>query len=83
MVEVRLHDPIYNGDSYLITGVLPTSAAYDLELRLPSLTFGEGALVTRPNGYRPMRSPLPERRRRGLDPRRRRTCLTDIARGLL
>lgn len=79
----RLNDPVYNADAYLVTGFLPTAALYDIELRLPALTSGEGVLVTRPHGYRPMRSPLAERRRRGLDPRHRRTYIADIARGLL
>lgn len=79
----RVSDPEYRAGSYLVTGVLPTASVYDVELQLPSLTFGEGVLVTRPGGYRRMRAPLPERRRRGLDPRRRSTYLRDIARGLI
>jgi ribosomal protection tetracycline resistance protein len=79
----RVDDPVYRAGAYLLTGLLPTSAVYDVESRIPSLTLGEGVLVTRPHSYRPARTAVPERRRRGLDPRHRRTYLADISRGLL
>ncbi len=79
----RLNDPTYHADAYLLTGLIPTVAVHGIELRLPSLTSGEGVLTTRPGGYRRLKSRLQERRRRGLDPRNRRTYIADIARGLL
>ena len=64
-----------------IVGHLPSAAVPAVASRLPDLTSGEGALVTRLDHYAPAPAkPPPSRRRRGLDPLDRATWFRGVPR---
>ncbi|MGI8414820.1 MAG: GTP-binding protein [Nakamurella sp.] len=65
----------------VLTGILPATAVYELNRDLASFTGGEGVLVTTAGGWRQLRHPLPERRRRGPNPFNRVVYLREIAQG--
>ncbi|MDQ6657320.1 MAG: TetM/TetW/TetO/TetS family tetracycline resistance ribosomal protection protein [Actinomycetota bacterium] len=74
--------PKIDGGACVLTGVLPATAVYELQRDLASFTGAEGVLVTRHGGWRQLRQPLPERRRRGPNPFNRVVYLRDIAQGV-
>ncbi|GAA2480770.1 elongation factor G [Winogradskya humida] len=56
------------GESWAVTGEVPSRSAQDLTRALPGLTHGEGALWMRPGGDRPVSGPPPVRARLDGDP---------------
>ncbi|MDQ2848959.1 MAG: hypothetical protein M3Y77_22100, partial [Actinomycetota bacterium] len=73
--------PKIDDHACVLTGVLPADAGYQLTRDLASFTGGEGVLVTTAGGWRQLRHPLPERRRRGPNPFNRVVYLREIAQG--
>lgn len=65
-----------------LEGHLPSARIPDLTRALPDLTGGEGVLVASLDHYAPVPddAPPPSRRRRGIDPRDRRTWFRDVPR---
>ncbi|MGW4277294.1 GTP-binding protein [Streptomyces seoulensis] len=56
------------GGSCLVEGTVPVRGVREFEQRLPGLSQGEGVLVTRFHGYRPVAGPAPSRGRTDLNP---------------
>ena len=74
-------DTVASGGYTRLVGHLPSVAVPALASRLPDLTSGEGALVTRLDHYSPAPAePPPSRRRRGFDPLDRETWFRHVPR---
>ncbi len=67
-------------DISTIRAVLPMALVHDLQVRLPTLTAGEGVLESSFAGYEPVTGGLPTRRRTTPDPRNREEYLMSLAR---
>ncbi|GAB2691324.1 elongation factor G [Kitasatospora kifunensis] len=63
------------GSTYLIEGLLPARVVQEFEQRLPGLSQGEGVLLTRFHGFRPVAGPAPSRRRTDTNPLDRKEYL--------
>jgi ribosomal protection tetracycline resistance protein len=50
-----------HGPAYLLTGVLPAAEVHRLQQEVPTLTRGEGGLITELDHYAPVRGPVPAR----------------------
>lgn len=68
------------GSAYLLTGDIPADQVHRLRLRVPTLTAGEGVLVTAFDRYRPVREAPPARRRTGRNPLDREEYLAGFGR---
>jgi ribosomal protection tetracycline resistance protein len=53
--------PLFDGATCRLSGIMPTKAVHDFEQRLPGLTKGEGLLFTRQAGHRVIQGPAPVR----------------------
>ncbi|MFI9273553.1 tetracycline resistance ribosomal protection protein [Kitasatospora sp. NPDC052896] len=56
------------GSTCLVEGTIPARTVQEFEQRLPGLSQGEGALLTRFHSYRPATGPAPSRRRTDTNP---------------
>ena len=63
-----------------ITGEIPAASVHDLQVALPSLTRGEGALDTWFARYRPVVGPPPTRERTDHNPLNRKEYLLAVVR---
>ncbi|WP_225847121.1 translation factor GTPase family protein [Streptomyces sp. HPF1205] len=66
--------------SYVVEGDIPAARVHDLELRLPTLTRGEGALESAFDRYEAVRGPVPERPRTDHNPLDRKEYLLRVQR---
>ena len=68
------------GSAYLLAGYIPAEQVHRLRMRIPTLTGGEGVLVTAFDHYRPVRESPPRRRRTDNNPLDRREYLARVSR---
>ncbi|MEE4546558.1 translation factor GTPase family protein [Streptomyces sp. V4-01] len=71
-----------HGDSFLLEGDIPAALVHGLELRLPTLTSGEGVLESAFDRYEPVRGAVPQRARTEPDPLHRKEYLLQVQRRL-
>jgi len=69
-----------HGASYLISGEVPAAHVHRLRRDAPTVTGGEGELVTVFDHHAPVQGPPPERGRTDLDPLHRKDYLLRLAR---
>ncbi|HEY2506376.1 MAG TPA: translation factor GTPase family protein, partial [Streptosporangiaceae bacterium] len=74
--------PDRQGAVDVIEGEIPAGQVHGLQLRLPSLTRGEGLLETEFASYRPVRGEPPSRHRTDNNPLNRREYLLAVQRGV-
>jgi len=67
--------------AYVLTGEIAAARVHDLRQALPSMSRGEGVLVSAFARYEPVRGPVPSRVRTDHDPFDRRAYLLRVARG--
>jgi ribosomal protection tetracycline resistance protein len=72
--------PAAVGASYVLEGFIPAARVHELELQLPSLTRGEGALETAFDHYEPVRGSRPSRARTDHNPLDRKEYLLHVQR---
>ncbi len=72
--------PAAAGTSYVLEGFIPAARVHELELLLPSLTRGEGALETAFDHYETVRGPAPSRARTDHNPLDRKEYLLHVQR---
>ncbi|NEE03165.1 TetM/TetW/TetO/TetS family tetracycline resistance ribosomal protection protein [Phytoactinopolyspora halotolerans] len=68
------------GEAYVIDGHIPAARVHTLQQRLPALTRGEAVLETAFDHYAPVRAPVPERARIGVNPLDRQAYLLHTTR---
>ena len=68
------------GGAYVLSGDIPAGQVHRLRLLVPTLTAGEGVLVTNFDHYRPVRGDPPQRRRTDNNPTDRREYLARLGR---
>lgn len=72
-------DIVLDGETRVITGIIPGAEVHRLEQRLPGLANGEAVLVSEHAGYRAVVGEPPSRRRRDLDPLNRAEYLLAVS----
>jgi ribosomal protection tetracycline resistance protein len=70
------------GGGYAIEGDVPAARVHDLEVRLPTLTSGEGVLETAFDHYEEVHGPVPRRARTDANPLNRKEYLLQVQRRL-
>ncbi|NRQ36985.1 TetM/TetW/TetO/TetS family tetracycline resistance ribosomal protection protein [Nonomuraea sp. NN258] len=71
---------VTRGSTSVLEGELPAARVHELELRLPTLTSGEGVLECAFSHYQQVRGPVPERSRADLNPLNRKEYLLNVTR---
>ncbi|WP_439022303.1 GTP-binding protein [Bacillus thuringiensis] len=71
-------EPIFNNDSYQLTGSLPVAKTEDFKRMLHSFTEGEGIFTTRPAGFAKLKPPFPTRKRVDYNPLNRKDYLLHV-----
>ena len=71
-------EPEADAGCWRLRGTLAAGAVYELERRLPGLTRGEGMLLTRFDGYRPVVGRIPTRARTDGNPLDRKEYLVHV-----
>ncbi|MEV6418378.1 translation factor GTPase family protein [Streptomyces sp. NPDC051662] len=69
-----------NGSSYVLEGEIPAARVHQLELRLPTLTSGEGVLEASFDHYEAVRDTIQDRPRTDHDPLNRKQYLLHVVR---
>ncbi|WP_127503294.1 elongation factor G [Actinoplanes solisilvae] len=77
-----VESPSVEGPAFVVEGRLPASRLREVELAVPGLTRGEGALETSFDSYRPVSRPYPIRPRWDNNPLDRREYLLRVERHL-
>jgi ribosomal protection tetracycline resistance protein len=72
--------PAMRGPAGTLDGEIPAARVHELELRLPSLTRGEGVLESAFDRYQPVRGPVPARPRSDHNPLDREEYLLQVQR---
>jgi ribosomal protection tetracycline resistance protein len=72
--------PAMRGPAGTLDGEIPAARVHELELRLPSLTRGEGVLESAFDRYQPVRGPVPARPRSDHNPLDREEYLVQVLR---
>ena len=75
-----LRPPVTQGASGVLEGEIPAARVHELQLKLPTLTRGEGVLDAAFDHYRPIRGPFPSRARTDHNPLARREYLLRVTR---
>ncbi|HFK1790401.1 TPA: GTP-binding protein [Bacillus pacificus] len=73
-------EPIFNNDSYQLTGSLPVAKTENFKRMLHSFTEGEGVFTTKPAGFTKILAPFPTRKRFDYNPLNRKDYLLHVLR---
>ncbi|MGY2613892.1 GTP-binding protein [Bacillus pretiosus] len=79
-IPAAFADPIFNNDSYELTGSLPVTKTDNFKRMLHSFTEGEGIFTTKPSGYKELKAPFPTRKRVDYNPLNRKDYLLHVLR---
>lgn len=71
-------EPIFNNDSYQLTGSLPVTKTENFKRMLHSFTEGEGIFTTKPAGFIKLTGPFPIRKRVDNNPLNRKDYLLHV-----
>ncbi|MEV0270330.1 translation factor GTPase family protein [Hamadaea sp. NPDC050747] len=72
--------PILHADTCVLDGQIPAARVHEVQVALPGLTRGEGALEFAFSHYEPVRGPVPNRRRTDHNPLDRKEYLLHVQR---
>ncbi|PGZ44883.1 tetracycline resistance protein [Bacillus anthracis] len=79
-IPATFAEPIFNNDSYQLTGSLPVAKTEHFKRMLHSFTEGEGIFTTKPAGFTKLRPPFPTRKRVDYNPLNRKDYLLHVLR---
>lgn len=79
-ISATFAEPIFNNDSYQLTGSLPVAKTENFKRMLHSFTEGEGIFTTKPAGFTKLRPPFPTRKRVDYNPLNRKDYLLHVLR---
>ncbi|MFU2028733.1 elongation factor G [Bacillus wiedmannii] len=79
-IPAAFADPIFNNDSYELTGSLPVAKTENFKRALHSFTEGEGIFTMKPSGYKELKAPFPTRKRVDYNPLNRKDYLLHVLR---
>ncbi|PHB59863.1 tetracycline resistance protein [Bacillus wiedmannii] len=77
-IPATFSEPIFNNDSYHLTGSLPVAKTENFKRMLHSFTEGEGIFTTKPSGYTKLKAPFPTRKRVDYNPLNRKAYLLHV-----
>ncbi|MDF9557304.1 tetracycline resistance ribosomal protection protein [Bacillus tropicus] len=77
-IPATFAEPIFNNDSYQLTGSLPVAKTENFKRMLHSFTEGEGIFTTRPAGFTKLTTPFPTRKRVDYNPLNRKDYLLHV-----
>ncbi|USK94798.1 tetracycline resistance ribosomal protection protein [Bacillus tropicus] len=77
-IPATFAEPIFNNDSYQLTGSLPVAKTENFKRMLHSFTEGEGIFTTRPVGFTKLTTPFPTRKRVDYNPLNRKDYLLHV-----
>ncbi|MDC6157167.1 tetracycline resistance ribosomal protection protein [Bacillus albus] len=79
-IPATFSQPIFNNDSYHLTGSLPVAKTENFKRMLHSFTEGEGIFIMKPAGYKELKAPFPTRKRVDNNPLNRKDYLLHVLR---
>ncbi|MEI5912802.1 translation factor GTPase family protein [Bacillus sp. RA(2023)] len=79
-IPATFSEPIFNNDSYHLTGSLPVAKTENFKRMLHSFTEGEGIFIMKPAGYKELKAPFPTRKRVDNNPLNRKDYLLHVLR---
>ncbi|HDR7898771.1 GTP-binding protein [Bacillus pacificus] len=79
-ISATFAEPIFNNDSYQLTGSLPVAKTENFKRMLHSFTEGEGIFSTKPAGFTKLKPPFPTRKRVDYNPLNRKDYLLHVLR---
>ncbi|EJS69706.1 MULTISPECIES: elongation factor G [Bacillus] len=79
-IPATFSEPIFNNDSYHLTGSLPVAKTDNFKRMLHSFTEGEGIFTTKSSGYKELKAPFPTRKRVDYNPLNRKDYLLHVLR---
>ncbi|HDR7793921.1 TPA: TetM/TetW/TetO/TetS family tetracycline resistance ribosomal protection protein [Bacillus luti] len=77
-IPATFAEPIFNNDSYQLTGSLPVAKTENFKRMLHSFTEGEGIFTTKPAGFTKLTTPFPTRKRVDYNPLNRKDYLLHV-----
>ncbi|HDR4518260.1 TPA: TetM/TetW/TetO/TetS family tetracycline resistance ribosomal protection protein [Bacillus cereus] len=77
-IPANFSEPIFNNDSYHLTGSLPVAKTENFKRMLHSFTEGEGIFTPKPSGYKELKAPFPTRKRVDYNPLNRKDYLLHV-----
>ena len=77
-IPATFAEPIFNNDSYQLTGSLPVTKTENFKRMLHSFTEGEGIFTTKPAGFTKISAPFPTRKRVDYNPLNRKDYLLHV-----
>ncbi|TNO98260.1 translation factor GTPase family protein [Bacillus sp. CD3-1a] len=77
-IPATFSEPIFNNDSYHLTGLLPVAKTENFKRMLHSFTEGEGIFTTKPAGFIKLTGPFPIRKRVDNNPLNRKDYLLHV-----
>ncbi|MCU5473599.1 GTP-binding protein [Bacillus paranthracis] len=77
-IPATFAEPIFNNDSYQLTGSLPVAKTENFKRMLHSFTEGEGVFTTKPAGFTKILAPFPTRKRVDYNPLNRKDYLLHV-----
>ncbi|HDR7281360.1 GTP-binding protein [Bacillus paranthracis] len=77
-IPATFAEPIFNNDSYQLTGSLPVAKTENFKRMLHAFTEGEGIFTTKPSGYTELKAPFPTRKRVDYNPLNRKDYLLHV-----
>ncbi|PEF56123.1 tetracycline resistance protein [Bacillus cereus] len=77
-VPATFAEPIFNNNSYQLTGSLPVAKTESFKRILHSFTEGEGIFTTQPAGFTKLTAPFPTRKRVDYNPLNRKDYLLHV-----
>lgn len=77
-ISATFAEPIFNNDSYQLTGSLPVAKTENFKRMLHSFTEGEGIFTTKPAGFTKIMAPFPIRKRVDYNPLNRKDYLLHV-----
>ncbi|ADY22251.1 TetM/TetW/TetO/TetS family tetracycline resistance ribosomal protection protein [Bacillus paranthracis] len=77
-ISATFAEPIFNNDSYQLTGSLPVAKTENFKRMLHAFTEGEGIFTTKPSGYTELKAPFPTRKRVDYNPLNRKDYLLHV-----
>ncbi|PEP28884.1 tetracycline resistance protein [Bacillus wiedmannii] len=79
-IPANFSEPIFNNDSYHLTGSLPVAKTENFKRMLHAFTEGEDIFTTKPSGYKKLKAPFPTRKRVDYNPLNRKDYLLHVLR---
>ncbi|ASZ17341.1 tetracycline resistance protein [Bacillus cereus] len=77
-IPATFAEPIFNNDSYQLTGSLPVAKTENFKRMLHSFTEGEGIFTTKSAGFTKLKPPFPTRKRVDYNPLNRKDYLLHV-----